>query len=370
MVPVAPSRTGTGAAGVSRGRQRVPALASDQAGGGGELAERGLGAGADVADDLGGGEAAELCARRHVAALGQAVEESGRVEVAGAGGVDHLLDRVGVDGGALAVPDDDGAVGAAGQHGEAAILGDAGGGVLEGVRLIERGDLALVGEQDGDAGLDEVEELGAVAVDAEAVGEGEGDVAAGLAGDLGGLAEGGLGLRAVEQVALEVDDLGGGDGGPCHLAVVELGRAAEERVHGALAVGGDEDQRARRGGAAVGGRGVEGDAGGLDIVAENAAELVARHLADEGRGAAQRGEADHGVGRRAAGHLYCRAHVLVERLDGGGVDEAHVALGGVVGLEEGVVAPADDVDDGVADGDDVGGSGCGHVVVPLGAGAL
>ena len=42
-----------------------------------------------------------------------------------------------------------------------------------------------------------------------------------------------------------------------------------------------------------------------------------------------------------------------------GIDQPHAALGGAVPGEEGVVAAADDVDDGIADGDHVGGGG-GH----------
>src|SRR5260370_15004183 len=83
---------------------------SEQAGFRREVLERGLRAGAEMADDLGGAEAAQARARREVAAMCQAVEEAAGVEVAGAGGVDeprHLLRRNrvrgagGDDGGAL-----------------------------------------------------------------------------------------------------------------------------------------------------------------------------------------------------------------------------------------------------------------------------
>src|SRR3546814_5722944 len=46
--------------------------------------------------DGGGGDRAEVAAGLEVAVVGEAVEEPGGVQVAGAGGVDHL-DRVGVD---------------------------------------------------------------------------------------------------------------------------------------------------------------------------------------------------------------------------------------------------------------------------------
>src|SRR3546814_13837954 len=61
-----------------------------------QLCQRGAGAGACVAEDGGGGDRAEVAAGLEVAVVGEAVEEPGGVQVAGAGGVDHL-DRVGVD---------------------------------------------------------------------------------------------------------------------------------------------------------------------------------------------------------------------------------------------------------------------------------
>ncbi len=53
------------------------------------------------------------------------------------------------------------------------------------------------------------------------------------------------------------------------------------------------------------------------------------------------------------------AHGRVERGGRVGVDEAHMPLGRAVARQEGVVAASDDVDDGVADGDDVV-AGLGH----------
>ena len=55
--------------------------------------------------------------------------------------------------------------------------------VVEGVDLVQRRDLDLVREQDVDVVLDQVEELAAVAVDAEAVGQRERDPVTGFVGD-------------------------------------------------------------------------------------------------------------------------------------------------------------------------------------------
>src|SRR3546814_5094562 len=46
-------------------------------------------------------------------------------------------------------------------------------------------------------------------------------------------------------------------------------------------------------------RHVEGDAGAADVVGEDGAELVVAHLAEEGRTAAERGDAGRGVAGRS-----------------------------------------------------------------------
>ena len=138
------------------------------------------------------------------------------------------------------------------------------------VGLVERGDLRLVGEQDVDAGADQLQELGAVPVDAERIGEAERHLPPGLGRDLGRLAERRLGLGPVEQVALEIDDARGADQLGIDLAAAELRADAQEGVHGALAVGRHQDQAAPGRLAALRGRGrLEGHAGGADVVPED-----------------------------------------------------------------------------------------------------
>ena len=160
-------------------------------------------------------------------------------------------------------------------------------------------------------------------------------------------------VRPVEEVAFEIDDAGGLDERGIDVAGAELRAYAEEGVHGPLPVKRHEDQRARgRSTAGRGGR-IEGDAGGADVVAEDGAELILRDLADERRAAAERGDADHGIGRRAARDLHGRAHFRIQMRDPVGVDQRHVALGQIVFDEEVVLAAANDVDDGIADANDV-----------------
>ena len=103
-------------------------------------------------------------------------------------------------------------------------------------------------------------------------------------------------------------------------------RGAEEGVHRPVAVGRDQDHRARGRRADVGGRRDELDARGGEVVAIEFAELVGRDLADEAGAAAERRDARRGVARRSAADLVRRAHVRIEPLGLLGVDQPHRAL--------------------------------------------
>ncbi len=91
----------------------------------------------------------------------------------------------------------------------------------------------------------------------------------------------------------------------------------------------------------------------MDIVAEDAAELVGGDAADEAAFGAEGGEAGDGVGDRAARALDGRAHGLVKLRRLVRIDQAHEALVEVVLGEKALVAAGNDVDDGVADADHV-----------------
>ena len=88
-------------------------------------------------------------------------------------------------------------------------------------------------------------------------------------------------------------------------------------------------------------------------MAEDAAELVVVDLADEGAAAAERGHPGDGIGGRAAGELHGRAHGPVEVAGAIGIDQRHGALRQPMGGQEGIVGMAEDIDDGIADADDV-----------------
>ena len=176
----------------------------------------------------------------------------------------------------------------------------------------------------------------------------ERDPAVGGAGDLSGLLERLLGRRAVPHIALEIDDLGRLDQGLLDVRRREIGARAEVGVHGPLAVGRHIDEAAPRARPVLGGRGRERDAGRANVVGEGRAERIALHLADIGGGDAERGDADDGVGGRAAGDHPRIDAGGVERLGAVLVDEVHRALQHLLGAEIIVVGIGEKVDQRIA----------------------
>ena len=121
--------------------------------------------------------AAQALPRRPQAARSRpmrvAAQEARRVEVAGTGGVEHARRRHGVDDMHLLAAQHHGALGPAGQRREMDVAADLLQRLVEVGDLVEADDLGLVGEQDVDTAIDQLAELGAPAVDAETVGEGQ-----------------------------------------------------------------------------------------------------------------------------------------------------------------------------------------------------
>ena len=86
---------------------------------------------------------------------------------------------------------------------------------------------------------------------------------------------------------------------------------------------------------------------------ENLAELIVGDLADEAAACTQRSEPRQRVGRRAAADFLGRAHRVGQFLRARGIDQRHPALGKAKPFDAGFVGGGHDIDDGVADGDDV-----------------
>ena len=176
-------------------------------------------------------------------------------------------------------------------------------------RLVQRDDLRLVGEQDVDGVADQADELGAVPVDAERIGQAERDLPAGLGRNRRRLAERGLRFRPVEQIAFQVDDARRADQLGIDLAAAELRAARPGRCSWCAG----RPASPGSGSSAVGS--LPSAAAGVVKVtpaarmscANTVAELVLRDLADEAGLAAERGDAGHGVGDRSARDLHAPA---------------------------------------------------------------
>jgi hypothetical protein len=95
------------------------------------------------------------------------------------------------------------------------------------------------------------------------------------------------------------------------------------------------------------------DAGRLHVVAVEFAEDVVGDLSDEGRPAAEGGDAGGRIAGRPAGGLDRRAHVVVEPVGLGRVDQPHRAFGEALAHQEILLRAGDDVDNGIADAEDV-----------------
>ncbi len=226
-------------------------------------------------------------------------------------------------------------------------------GAVERVLLVERDDLVFVGEQNVDMMLDQIEKVGAVAIDAERVRQTQRDQASGLMGNPRGLAEGLLGRRPIPQIAFQVGHPRRLDRCLVDVGGSQLGACAEKGLHRAVRVGCHENQAAPGWCAAVGGFRREADAERGDVMAEDRAELVVADLADERPFAAERGESGDGVGRRAAGDRDRWTHLVVERSGRIGVDQGHRPPVEAEALDDVVVGMADHVDNRIADPDNV-----------------
>ena len=184
-------------------------------------------------------------------------------------------------------------------------------------------------------------------------------------GDRGRLAERLLSQRRVEEIALEVGDLRRRDDLGIDVGGAEIGAGSEIGVHRPLPVRGHQDQAARRTGAAGRRGGVEAHPDRRDVVAVDIPEKIVAHLADIGAGAAERGKAGHRVARRPARALDRRPHHRIERLGARGVDQRHRPFDERLFRQKCVIGMGDDVDNGIADADDVN-SGLGHMPAIIG----
>ena len=208
----------------------------------------------------------------------------------------------------------------------------------------------LVGEKDVDAAfVEQPVEAVTMAVDAEHVRQGEGDLAPGLTRHLDCADHGVARSLRIPQIALEIEDRRGADLLLVERARGKVLRGAEEGVHRPVPVGRYQDHRAGGRRADVRGWRDELDAGCGQVVAVEIAELVGSDLADEAGASPERSNSGGGVPRRTAADLVCRTHVRIEPLGLRGVDQPHRALGQAFRVQEAVGRVGDHIDDRIAD---------------------
>ncbi len=246
-----------------------------------------------------------------------------------------------------------GALLAASDRGDGAAAPDGLYGRFEVRGLEQRAELGLVGEQHVHLAVDEPHQGGAVTLDHEGVGQGQGDGPTAPSRQPRRLGEGPARLVGIEEIALQIDDGRALDDAGIDVVGGQFGRRAQVSAHGPLAVGRDVDQRPGGGRAAREERRVEIDADGAHVVGEHAAELIVGHLAEVNGAASKAGDAGDGVAGRSPGGLDARRHAAVEVARPRLVDQHHRTLGQGLGREESLVGGRDHIDDGVADGGDV-----------------
>ncbi len=165
--------------------------------------------------------------------------------------------------------------------------------------------------------------------------------------------EGFLGVRGIPEITLQIKHYGSRDLGGVDISRHQFLRRAEIGVHRALAIRGHHDVGAAGRRAIRRSSRLERNARGADVVRVQPADLVIPDLADIGGARAQIGDADNRVGRRPAGHLGRRPHVLVDCRGAGLVDQRHTAFGHAVAAEEAFVCLYQHVENRIADPENV-----------------
>ena len=161
---------------------------------------------ADVADHLGGADIAHTATCFHIAARNEAEEEASGKLVACACGIngDDLCNG---DIGALAFMHDADAIARTGADDKRTCGGDAGEIGLEIIVLIERANFGFVADDEVHFVLDEADEIGAVALDAEGIGNCDTCFAASGTAGAGCTDEGVFAFVFVKEIALKEHNL-------------------------------------------------------------------------------------------------------------------------------------------------------------------
>ena len=142
------------------------------------------------------------------------------------------------------------------------------------IGLVEGLELGFVGKHDVCIPAHELPEASTVPVNAETVRQRDRDLAAGRFGNFGGVHKRGLGLVPVEQVTLQIEDAPVTNHLGIDVVFREENGRAEESVHAAVAVIGDEDDGACSRRSVRQRTGVEGHAARHHLAHELVAQVI------------------------------------------------------------------------------------------------
>ena len=213
-------------------------------------------------------------------AAGDTEQEAGRILITGAGRIDNAGNRLCRHGNRRAVSEHNRALLAACHGGDGAFCMQCAESDFKIIGLVEGLELGFVGKHDVCIPAHELPEASTVPVNAETVRQRDRDLAAGRFGNFGGVHKRGLGLVPVEQVTLQIEDAPVTNHLGIDVVFREENGRAEESVHAAVAVIGDEDDGARSRRSVRQRTGVEGHAARHHLAHELVAQVIVSNPAN------------------------------------------------------------------------------------------
>lgn len=295
----------------------------------------------------------ETCARRQRQSLGVSEQETRCILISGTSCIDNFGNRFRRDHNRLTITNHNGAFLTSGNGGDRRICLKARDGFVEVSRLIERKEFLFIGKENINMVLHKMQEAFTVAVDTEAVRQRQRDEATGGFRNLGCVNKRGLGVVLVEKITFKIEDLPRPDHILVNIILREQDRCTKERVHAPCAVVIDEDDAASGSRSAVQRMRRKGHPRARQFRTELSPQIVIRGFADVSCAAAKARNASYRV--RAAA-TRCDDRVLRlsgQRVSAGLIDQIHRILLDAPLLKKSVICAREDVNDRIAQTDNV-----------------
>ena len=224
-----------------------------------------------MADDFGSSDAADTGAIRQRATLDHSGHETPGKHVTGTSRIHQLFDLFAGNDMAIAAFQHDRPCRRPGNDRDAGVFCQFRHCFIKALRLVERADFMFIAEHQVDMASEQLLKIGAMAFDAEHVRKREGDLAIVGAGHGYGLLHRGARCRRVPQIAFEIQDLRRGNAGIIKIGFGQFLASTKIGVHGAIAIGRDDNQAAAGRGPAGRWCGGKINPGSANIMGKNAA---------------------------------------------------------------------------------------------------